>query len=110
MDRFNDTCPLVVGLLSAIRRTMASFSLSSPLPPPPLLLLLSPAPHSSSASLHPRNVDFQPQGLKSSWRGVHYSGKETQKEGGGNMMMKEKEDEEQDCCLLEEIQKIDFVL
>lgn len=67
-------------------------------------------PSSSSASLHPRNADFRPQGLKSGWRGANYYGKEnkTRMEGGkrdresGGGERDRRRGEEQRCCSLTE--------
>lgn len=49
-----------------------------------LSLSLSFSPRLPQPSLHPRNADFRPQGLKSGWRGANYYGKEnkTRREGG----------------------------
>lgn len=56
--------------------TMVSFNSQLSLPVQ-LSLFLSFSPHLH----HPRNADFQPQGLKSGWRGANNYGKENRREG-----------------------------
>lgn len=73
-----------LGFLSALMKEQWLLSAVCPPLSVQLSLSLSFFPSSSSASLHPRNADFRPQGLKSGWRGANYYGKEnkTQREGG----------------------------
>ena len=106
---FDYTCPPVLGLLSALMKEQWLLSAACPPSPsnlPSSALLL---PSSSSASLHHRNADFRPQGLKSGWRGANYYGKEnkTQGEGGrrdresgGGGETRRRGEEEQRCCSL----------
>lgn len=92
----------------------------SALPLCPTLSFSLLLPSSSSASLHPWNADFRPQGLKSGWRGANYHGKETktrrggERRGGGGEEIEGEKDrcregrrgEAQHCCsLAEERQK-----
>lgn len=86
---------------------MASFS-------PQPSLSLCPTLSFSSRLPQPRNADFQPQGLKSGWRGANYYGKENktqreekeieneEKEEGERQMQRGRKGEDQHCCSLEE--------
>lgn len=60
-------------------------------PPCPTLIFFLPfSPHLH----HPRNADFQPQGLKLGWRGANNYGKENRREGVGKKIKKGKADVE----------------
>lgn len=70
-------------LICFYRGTMVSFNSQCSLPVQ-LSLFLSFSPHLH----HPWNADFQPQGLKSGWRGANNYGKENRREGAGEKIKK----------------------
>lgn len=69
---------------------MVSFNSQRSLLPVQLSLFLSFSPHLH----HPRNADFQPQGLKLCWRGANNYGKKNRREGVGKKIKKGEADGE----------------